>query len=85
MHSCCKTATLSHSASPGAKANIRDANIPYRVPEAEELTGPNDGLQFLAVVYLIFNEGYKLRPSGGASAFRTELLRPRPFGSVGCW
>lgn len=39
-----------------AKAKIKAARIPYRVPEREDLPGRVAGV--LAVLYLIFNEGY---------------------------
>ena len=52
-----------------AKAKIRDAGIPYRVPEAHEL--PARLRTVLAVVYLIFNEGYSA--SSGDALMRTEL------------
>ncbi|HVT77960.1 MAG TPA: RNA polymerase sigma factor [Acidimicrobiales bacterium] len=51
-----------------AKAKIRDANIPYRVPSDEELP---DRLRYvLQVIYLVFNEGYSA--SSGALV-RTDL------------
>ena len=52
-----------------AKGKIRDANIPYRVPDADEL--PARLRAVLAVVYLIFNEGYSM--SSGDEVLRTEL------------
>ncbi|MEP6679871.1 MAG: RNA polymerase sigma factor [Chloroflexota bacterium] len=52
-----------------AKRKIRDAAIPYRVPDASEL--PGRLTEVLSVLYLIFNEGYLA--SAGQSAERREL------------
>jgi len=52
-----------------AKGKIRDAGIPYRVPDPEELPERLDAV--LAVVYLIFNEGYAA--SSGAALVRGDL------------
>lgn len=46
-----------------AKKKISAANIPYRIPEPADLAERLPGV--LAVVYLVFNEGY-LASSGGA-------------------
>ncbi len=54
-----------------AKAKIRDARIPYRVPQGAELPARLQAV--LAVVYLIFNEGYS--PSSGAGPVRAELCQ----------
>jgi RNA polymerase sigma-70 factor, ECF subfamily len=52
-----------------AKRKIRDARIPYRVPRDHEL--PQRLPDVLAVVYLVFNEGYAA--SGGDSLIRQDL------------
>lgn len=52
-----------------AKAKIRDAKIPYRVPEPDEL--PMRMANVLRVLYLVFNEGYS--PSAGTVVTRADL------------
>jgi len=52
-----------------AKAKIRDARIPYQVPEADELAERLASV--LRVIYLVFNEGYL--PSSGQSLTRVDL------------
>ncbi len=49
-----------------AKAKIKSARIPYEVPDDDELAERLDSV--LAVVYLVFNEGY-------AASFGAELVR----------
>ncbi|MFJ7071884.1 RNA polymerase sigma factor [Streptomyces sp. NPDC098781] len=51
-----------------AKAKIRDAGIPYRVPRDADLPDRLSGV--LAVVYLIFNQGYE-----GDAALCAEAVR----------
>ncbi len=52
-----------------AKAKIKGANIPFRVPERGDL---NDRLSaVLAVIYLVFNEGYLA--SSGDDPLRADL------------
>ncbi len=52
-----------------AKAKIRDARIPYRVPTPEELPERLDNV--LRVIYLVFNEGYSA--SSGPALTRRDL------------
>jgi RNA polymerase sigma-70 factor, ECF subfamily len=56
-----------------AKHKIRDAGIPYRVPPAHLL--PERTIGVLAVLYLLFNEGY-------AASAGDDLLRPDLSGEA---
>ena len=53
-----------------AKAKIKAARIPYRVPSAEDLPARLSGV--LAVLYLVFNEGY-LATGPGTDPVRQDL------------
>jgi len=52
-----------------AKRKIRDAAIPYIVPELEDMPSRLDAV--LTVIYLVFNEGYSA--TSGESLVRTDL------------
>ncbi|MGA7205224.1 MAG: RNA polymerase sigma factor [Specibacter sp.] len=54
-----------------ARAKIRNAGIPYRVPPPELLAERTGGV--LAVLYLLFNEGYSA--SGGDQLIRESLAQ----------
>ena len=71
-----------------AKRKIRDAGIPYAVPETREMPDRIDAV--LTVIYLVFNEGYAATRGGPlvrtdlcAEAIRLgrlvrSLMKPRP-------
>lgn len=75
-----------------AKRKIRDAGIPYKVPETTELSPRIDAV--LTVIYLIFNEGYAatkgetiVRADLCAEAIRLgklvqQLMAPQPPSEV---
>ena len=52
-----------------AKGKIRDARIPYSVPDTKEMPARLEAV--LAVIYLIFTEGYA--PTRGEELVRTDL------------
>jgi RNA polymerase sigma-70 factor, ECF subfamily len=71
-----------------AKRKIRDAGIPYAIPEVNEIAGRLDSV--LTAIYLVFNEGYMatrgdrlIRTDLSAEAMRLgrlvcQLMAPRP-------
>jgi RNA polymerase sigma-70 factor (ECF subfamily) len=71
-----------------AKRKIRDAGIPYSVPETNDMAARLDAVQ--TVIYLVFNEGYAATRAGPlvrtdlcAEAIRLgrlvrSLMRPQP-------
>lgn len=75
-----------------AKRKIRDAGIPYNVPETKEMAPRLEAV--LTVIYLVFNEGYAatrgeplLRPDLCAEAIRLgrvvrALMSPQPPAEV---
>jgi RNA polymerase sigma-70 factor (ECF subfamily) len=75
-----------------AKRKIRDAGIPYRIPDTNDLPARLDAV--LTVIYLIFNEGYVTTRGGPLvrADLCTEAIRlgrlvrmlmtPRPPGEV---
>ena len=56
-----------------AKAKIKAAHIPYRVPSADDIRERLAGV--LAVVYLIFNEGYLAGERGRRRCASTSPTR----------
>jgi RNA polymerase sigma factor (sigma-70 family) len=53
------------------KQRIRDANIGFEIPQAQDLSARLDGVH--AALYLLFNEGYKA--SAGERLLREELCQ----------
>jgi RNA polymerase sigma-70 factor (ECF subfamily) len=54
-----------------AKRKIRDAGIPYKVPDTTDMPERLDGV--LTAIYLIFNEGYA--PTRGEPVVRADLCK----------
>ncbi len=69
IFTCCHPGLARDARIVRAKAKIRDARIPYEVPEGDELY---ERLQsVLQVIYLVFNEGYLA--SAGDQVLRHDL------------
>lgn len=68
-HACLLAPTTLAQRIVRAKAKIRDAGIPYEVPDADEL--PQRLTYVLRVIYLVFNEGYSA--SHGSDLMKSDL------------
>jgi RNA polymerase sigma-70 factor (ECF subfamily) len=78
-HACLQTPVTLAQRIVRAKAKIRDAGIPYQVPDTDELAARLKNV--LRVIYLVFNEGYSassgedlLKPDLSAEAIRLARL-----------
>ncbi|MGH7091807.1 MAG: RNA polymerase sigma factor, partial [Stellaceae bacterium] len=68
-HACLLSPTTLAQRIVRAKAKIRDAGIPYQVPDKDEV--PARLKNVLRVIYLVFNEGYSA--SSGADLLKPDL------------
>jgi RNA polymerase sigma-70 factor (ECF subfamily) len=68
-HACLQTPVTLAQRIVRAKAKIRDAGIPYQVPDADELAPRLTNV--LRVIYLVFNEGYSA--SSGEDLLKPDL------------
>jgi RNA polymerase sigma-70 factor, ECF subfamily len=68
-HACLQTPATLAQRIVRAKAKIRDAGIPYQVPDTDELSARLRNV--LRVIYLVFNEGYSA--SSGEDLLKPDL------------